>query len=117
MFLLVGPNTGLGHNSLVYMIESQIVYILDCLRIMDRRKLGNVEVRSEIQEAFNAEMQQRMPNTVWKSGCNSWYLDASGRNTTLWPGFTFEFRRRTRRFDPQAYNLTARRGSPTLAQS
>jgi len=117
MFLLVGPNTGLGHNSLVYMIESQITYILDCLRIMDRRKLGTVEVRTEIQEAFNAEMQQRMPHTVWKSGCNSWYLDANGRNTTLWPGFTFEFRRRTRHFDPQHYDLSTRRSSPTLAQS
>jgi cation diffusion facilitator CzcD-associated flavoprotein CzcO len=105
MFLLIGPNTGLGHNSMIYMIESQITYILDCLRTMERRKLGAVEVRPDIQEAFNAELQGRMPATVWKSGCASWYLDANGRNTTLWPGFTFEFRRRTRRFDPPSYNL------------
>jgi len=105
LFLLIGPNTGLGHNSMVYMIESQVTYILDCLRTMKRRNLRTVEVRPEAQETFNAELQQRMQSTVWTSGCSSWYLDARGRNTTLWPGFTFEFRRRTRHFDPQHYDL------------
>ena len=105
LFLLIGPNTGLGHNSMVYMTESQITYILDCLRTMKRRNLRAVEVRPEAQETFNAELQQRMQGTVWTSGCSSWYLDAGGRNTTLWPGFTFEFRRRTRHFDPQRYDL------------
>ena len=105
LFLLIGPNTGLGHNSMVYMIESQITYILDCLRKMERRHLRAVEVRPEIQEAFNTEMQQRMQSTVWTTGCSSWYLDASGHNTTLWPGFTFEFRRRTRHFDLQRYDF------------
>ncbi len=109
LFLLIGPNTGLGHNSMIYMIESQITYILDCLRTMERRNLLAVDVRAEIQEAFNAEVQQRMQGTVWVSGCTSWYLDAHGRNTTLWPGFTFEFRRRTRHFDPQHYNLLPQR--------
>jgi hypothetical protein len=105
LFLLIGPNTGLGHNSMVFMIESQLKYILDCLRTMDQRNLGAVEVQSEIQEAFNSEMQKRMQGTVWTSGCKSWYLDANGHNTTLWPGFTFEFRRRLRHFDPKHYNL------------
>jgi cation diffusion facilitator CzcD-associated flavoprotein CzcO len=105
LFLLIGPNTGLGHNSMVYMIESQLNYILDCLRTMDRRNVRAVEVRPDAQEAFDAEMQRRMKNTVWMSGCSSWYLDAHGHNRTLWPGFTFEFRHRTRRFDPQHYNL------------
>ncbi len=105
LFLLIGPNTGLGHNSMVYMIESQLNYILDCLCIKDRRNLVAVEVRPEIQQAFNAEMQKRMHDTVWTSGCKSWYLDANGNNTTLWPGFTFEYRHRTRHFDPQHYRL------------
>jgi cation diffusion facilitator CzcD-associated flavoprotein CzcO len=105
LFLLIGPNTGLGHNSMVYMIESQIPYILDCLRTMKRKNLQVVEVRTEIEQAFNTEVQRRMQSTVWTSGCTSWYLDARGRNTTLWPGFTFEFRRRTRRFDPQHYDV------------
>ncbi len=111
LFLLIGPNTGLGHNSMIFMIESQINYILDCLRLIDRRKLPAVEVLPEIQEAFNKEMQQRMRGTVWTSGCASWYLDANGHNTTLWPGFTFEFRRRTRHFDPQHYELIPREAS------
>ncbi len=109
LFLLIGPNTGLGHNSMVYMIESQISYILDCLRLMEQRNLQAVEVRAEVQEAFNAELQQRMRGTVWTSGCASWYLDNTGRNTAIWPGFTFEFRRKTRRFDPQHYDLIPQR--------
>jgi cation diffusion facilitator CzcD-associated flavoprotein CzcO len=108
MFLLIGPNTGLGHNSMVFMIESQISYLLDCLRVMERQNAEVVEVHPEAQEAFDAEMQQRMQGTVWVSGCASWYLDANGRNTTIWPGFTFEFRRRTRHFDAQRYALLPR---------
>lgn len=110
LFLLIGPNTGLGHNSMVVMIESQINYILDCLRTMERRKLQTFEVQDEAQEAYNAEVQRRMRGTVWTSGCASWYLDARGRNTTIWPGFTFEFRRRTRHFDPQRYHLISQQG-------
>lgn len=108
LFLLIGPNTGLGHNSMVYMIESQIAYILDCLRTMKRRNLQTVEVRAEAEMAFAEEMQRRMQGTAWTSGCTSWYLDARGRNATLWPGFTFEFRRRTRKFDLQSYQVTPR---------
>lgn len=103
LFLLIGPNTGVGHTSMVYMIESQIAYVLDCLRHMRREGLQAVEVRTESQRAYNDELQRRMRGTVWTSGCASWYLDAHGRNSTLWPGFTFEFRRRTRRFDVEHY--------------
>lgn len=108
LFLLIGPNTGLGHNSMVYMIESQIAYILDCLRAMEREHWQTVEVRAEDEDVFNAEIQRRMQGTVWLSGCASWYLDIHGRNTTLWPGFTFEFRRKTRRFDPRHYDAIPR---------
>ena len=104
-FLLIGPNTGLGHNSMVYIIESQLNYIFDCLRTMDRQNLIAVDIKPEIQKAFDTEMQSRMHDTVWTSGCKSWYLDANGHNTTLWPGFTFEFRHRTRHFDPKSYTL------------
>jgi len=105
LFLLIGPNTGLGHNSMVYIIESQLNYIFDCLRTMDRQNLIAVDIKPEIQKAFDTEMQSRMHDTVWTSGCKSWYLDANGHNTTLWPGFTFEFRHRTRHFDPKSYTL------------
>jgi cation diffusion facilitator CzcD-associated flavoprotein CzcO len=105
LFLLIGPNTGLGHNSMVYMIESQLNYILDSLHTMERQNLIAVDIKPEIQNAFDTEMQTRMHDTVWTSGCKSWYLDDNGHNTTLWPGFTFEYRLRTRRFDPKSYTL------------
>lgn len=108
LFLLIGPNTGLGHNSMVFMIESQLNYILDCLRLMKQRNLPAIEIQSQIQETFNLEIQRRMQGTVWTSGCTSWYLDAAKRNTTIWPGFTFEFRQRTRHFDPQHYTIFQR---------
>ncbi len=106
LFLLIGPNTGLGHTSMIFMIESQIAYILDCLRLMQKRHARTVEVRPEVQKTFNEKLQQRMRGTVWTSGCNSWYLDASGHNTALWPGFTWEYWLRTRRFDPGNYAMT-----------
>jgi cation diffusion facilitator CzcD-associated flavoprotein CzcO len=106
LFMLVGPNTGLGHNSIVLMIESQLNYVLDCLRLMRHRGVETVEVRPDVQRRFNDGLQRAMEGTVWTAGgCQSWYLDESGRNTTLWPGFTFDFRRRTRRFDPESYAL------------
>ncbi|GHO88486.1 flavin-containing monooxygenase [Dictyobacter formicarum] len=108
LFLLIGPYTGLGHNSMIYMIESQINYILDCLRKMERYRVQSVEIQPEAQAAFDDEMQRRLQGTAWTSGCVSWYLTSSGRNTTIWPGFTFEFRYRTRRFDWQHYSHVAR---------
>ena len=106
LFVLVGPNTGLGHTSQVFMIESQIAYVVDALRQAGARGAATVEVRPEAEAAWNAQVQEDMAGTVWTSGnCASWYLDASGRNTTLWPSFTWRFRRETRRFDPAAYRF------------
>ena len=79
---------------------------------MDERGVATVEVRPEAVAAYNAELQAMMPGTVWASGCASWYLDAQGRNTTLWPDFTFRFRRRTRRFDADAYELRVGAAEP-----
>jgi len=110
LFILLGPGTGLGHNSVVYMIESQIGYVLDCLRTMNARRISTVEVRGEAQAAYDADIQSRLARTVWASGCASWYLHPSGRNPTLWPSFTFRYRWQMRRFDPGPYNLHA--GSP-----
>ena len=104
-FKLIGPNTGLGHSSMVYMIESQLRYMTDALRVMDEQRIETFEVRPEAVAAYNARIQAKLPGTVWASGCQSWYLDAAGRNTTIWPDFTFRFRHRTRRFDPRAYVL------------
>jgi cation diffusion facilitator CzcD-associated flavoprotein CzcO len=104
LFLLVGPNTGLGHSSIVFMIESQLAYVVDALKKMRARRLKAVEVKVVAQAGYNARIQQRLKGTVWSTGCMSWYLTRSGRNTTLWPGFTFEYRLRTRRFDLEAYD-------------
>jgi cation diffusion facilitator CzcD-associated flavoprotein CzcO len=104
-FKLIGPNTGLGHNSMIFMIESQLRYVMDALRVMDEQRIATFEVRPEAMAAYNAQIQSKMPGTVWMSGCASWYLDAEGRNTTLWPDFTWRFRHRTRRFDTRPYEL------------
>ena len=108
LFLLVGPNTGLGHNSIVFMIESQIDYVGDALATMRRRGAGRLEVRPEAQAGYNAEVQRLTRGTVWVSGgCASYYIDRNGRNSSLWPTFTWPFRRRTREFDEGAYTLAA----------
>jgi cation diffusion facilitator CzcD-associated flavoprotein CzcO len=96
-FMIIGPNTGLGHNSMVYMIESHIAYIADCLRTLQRRRARTMEVRLDVQLAFNDRLQHALCRSVWHTGCRSWYLSKSGKNTALWPGFTFTFRRLTRR--------------------
>jgi cation diffusion facilitator CzcD-associated flavoprotein CzcO len=107
-FLIVGPNTGLGHNSMILMIESQIQYILSTIQAMQEQQLVSVEVKSEVQRRYNVTIHERLKHTVWSSSCGSWYYTRSGKNTTLWPGFTFEFRLRTRRFSPQDYVLAKR---------
>jgi cation diffusion facilitator CzcD-associated flavoprotein CzcO len=106
LFLLYGPNTNLGHNSIVYILESQMNYVMSALDAMDERGAACVEVRPRVQDVFNAEMQERLQASVWNSGCSSWYLDRHGRNSIQWPGFTFEFRRRTRRFEAADYRLS-----------
>jgi cation diffusion facilitator CzcD-associated flavoprotein CzcO len=105
-FMLGGPNTGLGHNSIVFIIESQVNYIMSALRHMRSNGVAAVEPRADAQEAWNRSIDERLQGTVWNSGgCNSWYLDDTGRNSTLWPGFTWPFREATRRFDPAEYVL------------
>jgi cation diffusion facilitator CzcD-associated flavoprotein CzcO len=111
LFLLLGPNTGLGHNSVVYMIEAQIAHVLDTLDYMQRNGVTAIEPRPEAQAAFVADVQRRMEGTVWTAGgCRSWYVDATGRNSTLWPDFSWRFRRRVARLDPAEYAMSRRPG-------
>src|SRR5204862_7819894 len=105
-------NTGLGHNSIVYMVESQIAYVLDALRTMGERGANAVEVRGEAQAAYSADVDAQMADTVWSSGCASWYIDATGRNSTLWPDWTWRYRRRTARFDIERYRVLPRSPVP-----
>jgi cation diffusion facilitator CzcD-associated flavoprotein CzcO len=110
LFFIAGYNTGLGHNSIVFMIESQLNYVMDAVNRMDVTKTNRVEVRLDAQQAYNDRLQQRMPRTVWNTGgCSSWYLDRNGKNTTMWPDFTWRFRQETKQFDAERYEMTAER--------
>ena len=95
LFTVIGPNTGLGHNSMVFIIESQLAFIDDAMRRLARHAW--LAPTADAQARFNAELGQRLPRTVWATGCSSWYQTRDGRITTLWPGSTLEYRRRTRR--------------------
>jgi cation diffusion facilitator CzcD-associated flavoprotein CzcO len=101
-FLLYGPNTNLGHNSVVYMIESQIRYVMGAIDAL-RKGARSLDVLPAVQSRYNESLQRRLARTVWESGCSSWYKTAAGKNTNNWPGFTFEYRRRTRTFDLEDY--------------
>lgn len=110
MFVLQGPNTGLGHTSVLIMMEAQLEHVLNALRFMAANGYASVEPRASAQAAFAAEVDEKMKGTVWTSGgCASWYLDARGRNSTLWPRSTMAFERRVRRFDPSEYLLVGNR--------
>ncbi|MGW7378792.1 flavin-containing monooxygenase [Streptomyces sp. NPDC054794] len=104
---IIGPNTGLGNSSMILMIESQLNYMADFVRQLG--VLGGrvaLDARPGAVQAWNDTVQERMRRTVWSTGgCTSWYLDASGRNTTIWPGTTSEFRRATRRVDLAEYEV------------
>ena len=119
LFQIVGPNTGLGHSSMVFIIESQIAYIVSALQRIGERGLVAVEPRAEVQAAWNHDVQRRMERTVWSSGgCASWYLDSHGRNTTLWPRTTFKFRQLLSEFDLDQYVVThGRDASPTTKEN
>ncbi|MCW2760982.1 MAG: NAD(P)/FAD-dependent oxidoreductase [Marmoricola sp.] len=113
LFQIVGPNTGLGHSSMVFIIESQIAYILSALQKIGEREIVSVEPRPAAQQAWNEDVQRRMKRTVWSTGgCASWYLDSHGRNTTLWPRTTFKFRSLLRDFDLDQYVVATRQDSP-----
>ena len=104
LFLLLGPNTGVGHTSVVYMIEAQIEHLVGALRFLRARGLDGVEPSPQAQGAFLAALSRRTAGTVWVAGgCRSWYLDRTGRSSAVWPDFTWRYRRRVARFRPQEY--------------
>jgi cation diffusion facilitator CzcD-associated flavoprotein CzcO len=102
-FMLYGPNTNLGGNSIIYMLEGQIGYVLRAIQAL--RAGAWIDVRPEAQDAFNSWVQKASRASIWESGCHSWYTTPSGRNTSNWPGQTFMYRYRVRRFDPAAYRV------------
>jgi cation diffusion facilitator CzcD-associated flavoprotein CzcO len=114
LFTLIGPNTGLGHNSIIFMIECQVRLVMSCLQAMRDREAATIEPRPEVVRIYNDEMQRRLGGTVWSTGCKSWYVNASGKNTTLWPGFTVEFAARTARMRASDYVMRRRDELPAV---
>jgi len=105
-FFIVGPNTGLGHSSRIIMIEAQVNYIMSAINFMQKEKFETLDVKGSKQQAYNSELQTKMQKTVWQSGgCKSWYQTKEGKNVTLWPGFTFTFIKKTKKFNPENYFL------------
>ncbi len=105
-FILLGPNTGLGHNSVVLMIEAQVRYVMESLELMRRRGSKVMEVKPDTQKLFVDELRRRLQGTVWQAGgCKSWYKDAAGENPTIWPGSVVAYQRRTRAVSAQDYDL------------
>ncbi|MGK5627128.1 flavin-containing monooxygenase [Streptomyces sp. URMC 123] len=117
---IIGPNTGLGNSSMILMIESQLTYLIDFLRQLDdlERAGGKaaLDARPSAVGAWNRRLQDRMRHTVWNTGgCESWYLDAHGRNTTVWPGTTSEFRKATREVRLSEYAVLRAPRAPRAA--
>ena len=113
--MLVGPNTGLGHNSIIFMIEAQVNYIMDGLAALKKRRADILDVKQEAFARFNAEVQEQLQGTVWTSGCSSWYQQADGKNTVLWPFSTWRYWLRTRKLPDQDYLFTRAGKNTALA--
>ncbi len=107
MFLMTGPNTGLGHTSIVVMIEAQANYIIQALKHLSRGVVRSLEVRTDVQEKFSTEVQDKLQGTVWTSGCSSWYQAASGKNFAIWPDYTFRYRERCEQLNMSDYIVSS----------
>lgn len=103
LFILYGPNTNLAHNSIVYMLESQVHYVMECIRLLANTSARAMDVKPAKQNSYVDAVQNRLKGGVWDSGCHSWYLDKNGRNTVNWPGFTFSYRHATHQVTPDDY--------------
>ncbi|MDR9754986.1 NAD(P)/FAD-dependent oxidoreductase [Pseudomonas sp. SZMC_28357] len=107
LFIVTGPNTGIGHTSALFIIESQMNYILDCIRTVKKQGLGSIEVRPEAERSYTEMIHREMQRTVWKSGgCHSWYQSKSGHVIAMFPGFSFSYYRLTRRLKPADHILS-----------
>ncbi|MGH8435204.1 MAG: flavin-containing monooxygenase [Pseudomonas sp.] len=106
LFILYGPNTNLGHNSIVYMLESQFPYVLGCIQQLAAQGLRYLDVKAGVQQAFNLRLQKAIHHSIWEQGCTSWYKTVAGKNTNNWPGFTFTYRLQVRAPELKHYDCT-----------
>jgi len=109
LFFLLGPNTGLGHNSVVFMIESQIRYVTDAIATCAKKGVQALAPVRTAQDRFNDVVQHQLAGSVWNTGgCRSWYLDEHGKNTVLWGGYTWQYWMATRSVKPAEYEFFGR---------
>lgn len=106
LFMLYGPNTNLGHNSILYMLESQIHYILSATQAVIQQQCKAINIKDETQNRFNKVVQEKLNSSVWSDGCTSWYKTKSGKNTANWPSFTFQYRKLSKQFSMSDYEIT-----------
>ena len=112
--VLMGPATGLGHSSMIYMIESQVNYFMDMLKTKRRHGADVAEVSARAQGEWNDWIRDRLPETVWVTGCGSWYLDEHGNAPAVWPSWTWKFRAKTKKFDASSYDLRVAKPAPAV---
>jgi cation diffusion facilitator CzcD-associated flavoprotein CzcO len=104
-FILMGPNTGPGHTSVLVFTEAQLSHAVGAIRRLRDRGEKCVDVRADVQQRYNEGLQRRMPHMAWSSGCHSWYLSPDGSNHSLYPGFAAEYALRARRFRASDYEI------------
>lgn len=103
LYFLIGPNTGLGHNSMIFIIESQVNYVIDSLKKLQKNGAKFMDVKPEAQRVYNEKIQKDLKKTVWQTGCKSWYIAGNGRNTTVWPYLTYPFYFRLKKVKAKDY--------------
>lgn len=99
MLMMNGPNFALGHSSMIYMIEAQATHVLNCLKVIKQQSLKSLAVKDSVNREFNDDLQEKLNDTIWSTGCQSWYKNANGKITALWPEFTFTYKNKTKRFN------------------
>jgi cation diffusion facilitator CzcD-associated flavoprotein CzcO len=105
MFLMYGPNTNLGSGSIVHMLESQARYIGSAVDLLAESRVRQLDVRSDVEEAYDRQTQRRLGRTAWVT-CRNWYRTAAGRVTNNWPGQLGEYRQLTDHLEPADYRLS-----------
>ncbi|EDY86661.1 flavin-containing monooxygenase FMO [gamma proteobacterium HTCC5015] len=106
LFIVTGPNTGIGHTSAIFVIESQMNYIIDCITRLEKNRKNTIEVTPEAEAEYTDMIHSEMKRTVWHNGgCNSWYKSKSGHVIAMFPGFSFTYRFLARRFKPQHHHI------------
>jgi cation diffusion facilitator CzcD-associated flavoprotein CzcO len=106
LFMLYGPNTNQGGNSIIFILEAQVHYVMSAIRHMMRRGVAALDVRKPVMDRFNRRIQRDMEGTIWDGGCTTYYMDASGKITTQWPYRSLRYWALTRRMRPSDFDET-----------